>query len=1255
MVFPALRDWPAKRLHKTNNAQGNMPPRLRFIRPAVELLEDRCLPSSVNTWEAPGASGDWNVSTNWSLMHVPTASEIATFDGTSQASCLLDAPTVGTNTVSGINISAAYNGVITAGADLVVGTDGFRQAAGTFAATSFKITDSGNWSESSPMGFAAGTGSVNLNGVGPLTLSTNSSFNNLIYSGGPTLTLMTPLTVTGALTVAVATFPGAGMLDVNGQDITVSGLTTITGSELVNTGASPAQVMNLEGGLSLNPGDLVSGAGRIVLGGGDIFATSDSAPSVIEGRLDLAGRNLVVTVPLGAYFGGDLLVFGVISNGGSLTKEGNGRLELANTNTYTGGTFVNAGILDVSKDGALGPGTGGTVVAAAAVLQFSGGVKYNTPEPVTLNGATIGIKAGEPDTLIDSFAGAISLNAAGNMISAPGNFTLNGPINGNGFDLTVIALGTGHTIFNGNLNSGSTLTKQGSGTLTINGTNTFTGGIDVHGGTLAVGNDKALGFGMLTMEDGTAIFAAGSDHSVANAAALAGTVTIAAGPNTLTLTGIVAGNGSLTLNGNLDLIGIDAYSGGTTVNAATLGVNGAPGTGSLTMNNDSILVAVNGAIRFGNPIMLSGTARFGGSNNLTFDGIISGSGSLTDSDTATLNVVNTNSYSGGTNVLAGTLQIGSVSSNNIGSGPLSLNGSTTFEATFGGMFNNAITLNGVSTIIGGGFQSPILNLVGIISGTGGFSTWGTVILTGNNTYSGTTTIISNGFLTVNGSQPNSAIVLTPSMFGAYLNGTGTVGPVTLDQTAIHPGPSNSRDLPGVLTTGSIQLNGGALRIAADGPAAGNGYSQLQVNGTVSLGSGVASLVDESTIRFPPGTRLDIIENLGGMSISGFFAGLPEGTVFTDSVGNQFQITYHGGNGNDAVLIVVPQTEDIIGRARESGQWWVGISNGSNAFNASLWSSWNPAVTWVDVVTGDFTGDGRTDIAARDLNTGNWWVGVSNGSSFTNSLWTSWNPNVTWVDVQVGDFNGDGKADIAGHVLQTGQWWVAQSTGSSFTNSLWTSWTPMATWVDVKVGDFTGDGKADIIGRNSPTGQWWAAISNGSTFTNSLWATWSPAVTWVDVQVGDFDGKGKADIAGRVLQSGQWWVGVSNGSTAFATTLWTTWNPNVTWADVKVGDFNGDGMTDLVGRVAQTGQWWVAQSTGSSFGNSLWTTWNPNVTWVDVHVGDFNGDGKADITGRVLETGQWWTGISNGSSFSNSLWATWSTAVTWVDVRAGDFA
>jgi hypothetical protein len=160
---------------------------------------------------------------------------------------------------------------------------------------------------------------------------------------------------------------------------------------------------------------------------------------------------------------------------------------------------------------------------------------------------------------------------------------------------------------------------------------------------------------------------------------------------------------------------------------------------------------------------------------------------------------------------------------------------------------------------------------------------------------------------------------------------------------------------------------------------------------------------------------------------------------------------------------------------------------------------------------------------------------------------------------------------------------------------------------------------------------------------------------VDVQVGDFNGDGKADIAGRVSQNGQWWVAVSNGSTAFTNQLWGAWSPAVTWVDVKVGDFNGDGFTDIIGRVAQTGQWWVAFSNGSTgFTNNLWAKWSPAVAWVDVQVGDFNADGRDDITGRVSSTGQWWTSLSQGTTSTTSLWDTWSTAVTWVDVRSGVF-
>jgi hypothetical protein len=361
----------------------------------------------------------------------------------------------------------------------------------------------------------------------------------------------------------------------------------------------------------------------------------------------------------------------------------------------------------------------------------------------------------------------------------------------------------------------------------------------------------------------------------------------------------------------------------------------------------------------------------------------------------------------------------------------------------------------------------------------------------------------------------------------------------------------------------------------------------------------------------------------------------------------------GSTATTTTTATVTDPDEIVGRVGQTGQIWTGVSTGSS-FNSSLWATLDPKVTWVDTVTGDFSGAGRTDIAARDLATGQWWVAVSTGSSFTASVWDSWNPKVTWTDVQVGDFNGDGKADIIGRPVGTGDWWVATSTGSSFTNSLWDRWSPSATWVDVKVGDFNGDGKADITGRWLQGGSWWTGVSTGSNFTTSMWAAWNPAVTWVDVQVGDFNGDGKSDITGRVLETGQWWTGLSTGS-SFSTSYWATWSTGVTWVDVKVGDFNGDGKSDIIGRVFETGQWWAGISTGSTFTNSLWSTWSTAVTWVDVQVGDFNGDGKSDITGRALETGQWWTGLSNGSTFTNSLWVTWSTGVTWTGVRTGDFA
>jgi hypothetical protein len=55
------------------------------------------------------------------------------------------------------------------------------------------------------------------------------------------------------------------------------------------------------------------------------------------------------------------------------------------------------------------------------------------------------------------------------------------------------------------------------------------------------------------------------------------------------------------------------------------------------------------------------------------------------------------------------------------------------------------------------------------------------------------------------------------------------------------------------------------------------------------------------------------------------------------------------------------------------------------------------------------------------------------------------------------------------------------------------------------------------------------------------------------------------------------------------------------------------------------------------------------------VGDYNGDRKADIVGRVSQTGQWWVGLSTGSQFMTSLWTTWLTATTWSSVKTGTFS
>jgi hypothetical protein len=99
---------------------------------------------------------------------------------------------------------------------------------------------------------------------------------------------------------------------------------------------------------------------------------------------------------------------------------------------------------------------------------------------------------------------------------------------------------------------------------------------------------------------------------------------------------------------------------------------------------------------------------------------------------------------------------------------------------------------------------------------------------------------------------------------------------------------------------------------------------------------------------------------------------------------------------------------------------------------------------------DFNGDGKADIAGMVAQSGQWWVSLSRGSTVSTSLWTSWPPSEGWTNFLVGDFTGDGKKDIAARNSR-GDWWVAASTGTSFINAYWGSWSTAVSWPDIFAG------------------------------------------------------------------------------------------------------------------------------------------------------------------------------------------------------------
>jgi RHS repeat-associated protein len=216
------------------------------------------------------------------------------------------------------------------------------------------------------------------------------------------------------------------------------------------------------------------------------------------------------------------------------------------------------------------------------------------------------------------------------------------------------------------------------------------------------------------------------------------------------------------------------------------------------------------------------------------------------------------------------------------------------------------------------------------------------------------------------------------------------------------------------------------------------------------------------------------------------------------------------------------------------------------------------------------------------------------------------------------------------------------------------WEPGVALTHILTGDFNGDGKTDVAGFDPATGNWMVGLSNGASgFTTQTWATWSAATDWTNIVVGDFNGDGLTDIAARNAATGMWSVAISNGS-SFTTTTWGSWNSGDTYQNVVVGDFNGDGRDDIAGWDETAGTWIVANSNGVSFATTTWGSGTAGASWEAVVAGDFNGDGRDDLAALNGSTGAWNVELSAGNHFTGSIWGTWNSSVAWTNVQAADF-
>ncbi|MFC5354330.1 FG-GAP-like repeat-containing protein [Azospirillum himalayense] len=256
------------------------------------------------------------------------------------------------------------------------------------------------------------------------------------------------------------------------------------------------------------------------------------------------------------------------------------------------------------------------------------------------------------------------------------------------------------------------------------------------------------------------------------------------------------------------------------------------------------------------------------------------------------------------------------------------------------------------------------------------------------------------------------------------------------------------------------------------------------------------------------------------------------------------------------------TADVLMRNPATNQLGIWrMSSGALAAGGGAISP-TPGADWQVQATGDFDGDGRTDLAYRSAATGDVGVWLMNGTAVKSSALVATGLDPRWVPIAAGDFDGDDRTDLLWRDSQTGDVGMWQMDQGQIRSAAAFGRIDLA-WVAAGTGDVDGDGKADILWRNSQTAATGLWRMNGTQIAAAGLTQAQTGPTWELSGFGDMDGDGKADLLWRNRDAGQVGIWRMDGfALAGAQVLDSI--PN-SWAVEGTGDLNGDGTDDILWR------------------------------------------------------------------------------------------